>query len=418
MRILIVLHQFYPEFSGGTERVSLNLARCAQRAGHYVRILACGVNSDAANGADWDSPAGLSETVYEGVPVTLLPRALLPASADFSLEVGAALVAPIANWMKRERFDVCHVMHTMRMSTAVLAAQRCGLPYLLTLTDFFLPCPRINLVNLDNQICDGPQGGEKCGLRCLTAPWSRDSLVGRYERASHLLAAASVRVAPSEFVARRYREAFPDCDFRVIPHGIDLLALADHHVTNLEPSKNTKKLTLGYVGAIIAQKGLDTLLLALARVPAANIELKVMGGFYGAPAYHHDVLALAKSDSRVEFLGHLDAGKVFQTMQQLDLLCLPSRVPETFSLALHEAAALGVPALVSNLGAPGDQVGANGGGQVLAFDDVQAWADALASVAEHPQQIKFWQAQLPLPLRVEEEGFYYDSLYRTLLRPA
>lgn len=417
MRILIVLHQFYPEFSGGTERVSLNLARCAQRAGHYVRILACGVNSNTASCADWDSPSGLSETVYEGVPVTLLPRALLPASADFSLEVEAALVAPIANWMKRERFDVCHVMHTMRMSTAVLAAQRCGLPYILTLTDFFLACPRINLVDLDNQICDGPQGGRKCGRHCLTAPWSRDTLVSRYEQASQLLAAASVRVAPSEFVAGRYREAFPDCDFRVIPHGIDLLALADHHVTNLEQAENISKLTLGYVGAIIPQKGLDTLLRALARVPELDIELKVMGAFYGAPSYHNDVLALANSDPRVEFFGHLDAGKVFQTMQQLDLLCLPSRVPETFSLVLHEAAALGVPALVSNLGAPGDQVGANGGGQVLAFDDVQAWADAIASVAKNPQQIKFWQSQLPLPLRVEEEGFYYDSLYRTLLRP-
>ena len=41
MRILIVLHQFFPEFSGGTERVALNLARTAQRAGHHVRVLAC-----------------------------------------------------------------------------------------------------------------------------------------------------------------------------------------------------------------------------------------------------------------------------------------------------------------------------------------------------------------------------------------
>lgn len=418
MRILIVLHQFYPEFSGGTERVALNLARAAQRGGHYVRILACEVNAEPTDSSAWDPLAERQQTVHEGVPVTLLPRALLPASADFSLEVSPSLVTPIALWMKQERFDVCHVMHTMRMSTAVLAAQRCGLPYILTLTDFFLACPRINLVNLDNQICDGPQGGKKCGQRCLTAPWSRDTLVSRYEQASQLLAAASVRVAPSEFVARRYREAFADCDVRVIPHGIDLLALADHHVAKLEPSKNSKKLTLGYVGAIIPQKGLDMLLRALALVPELGIELKVIGGFYGAPAYHNDVLALGRSDPRVEFLGHLEADKVLQAIQQLDLLCLPSRVPETFSLALHEAAALGVPALVSNLGAPGDQVGANGGGQVLAFDDVQAWADALGAVAKNPEKIKHWQAKLPLPLRVEEEGFYYDSLYRTLLSPA
>ena len=45
MRILIVLHQFFPEFSGGTERVALNLARTAQRAGHHVRVLACAVQA-------------------------------------------------------------------------------------------------------------------------------------------------------------------------------------------------------------------------------------------------------------------------------------------------------------------------------------------------------------------------------------
>lgn len=415
MRILIVLHQFYPEFSGGTERVSLNLAHCAQRAGHYVRILACAVQPNpASNDAD---AASLTHTVYQGIPVSLLPRAVLPASADFSLEVEKSLVEPIAAWMKRERFDVCHVMHTMRMSTAVLAAQRCGIPYLVTLTDFFLACPRINQVDLDNQICDGPAGGARCGSHCLTAPWSRDSLTDRYLRGGQLLAGASVRVVPSEFVAASYRRSFPACDFKVVAHGLDWSALKRGQAATPSRSEGQRQLTLGYVGAVIPQKGLDLLLRALAQVPARAIALKVIGGFYGADAYHKEVLALAGADPRVEILGHLPADKVFQAMGKLDLLCLPSRVPETFSLALHEAAALGVPALVSNLGAPGEQVGSNGAGQVLACDDVQSWADALAAVSKNPQQIKLWQTRLALPLRVEEEGFYYDALYRTLLRP-
>ena len=41
MRILYVVHQFYPEFGSGTERVTLNLARMAQRAGHHVQVLGC-----------------------------------------------------------------------------------------------------------------------------------------------------------------------------------------------------------------------------------------------------------------------------------------------------------------------------------------------------------------------------------------
>ncbi|MEI7538535.1 MAG: glycosyltransferase [Comamonadaceae bacterium] len=416
MRILIILHQFYPEFSGGTERVALNLARSAQRAGHYVRILACSVTSDAAGVACSAHLAGAHESVYQGVPVTFLPRTLLPASADFSLDIEPSLIEPIVGWMKYERFELAHVMHTMRMGTAVLAAQRCGLPLILTLTDFFLACPRINLVNLDNQICDGPQLGEKCGEHCLTAPWSRDSLASRYQHAAELLASSNLRVTPSEFVAKRYRAAFPDCDFKVVPHGIDLLALVSQKSSEDKQAESPLKVRLAYVGGIIPQKGLDLLLRALALVKAANIELKIIGGFHGAATYHSQVLALGKADARVEFLGHLEPGKVFEAIEQSDLLCLPSRVPETFSLALHEAAALGVPALVSNLGAPGEQVSRNGAGLALACDDVKAWAKAIRSVAAEPEQIKRWQSCLPLPLRVEEEAFYYDSLYRTLLK--
>jgi glycosyltransferase involved in cell wall biosynthesis len=91
-------------------------------------------------------------------------------------------------------------------------------------------------------------------------------------------------------------------------------------------------------------------------------------------------------------------------------------VPETFSLALHEASALGVPALVSDLGAPSAHVAAHGAGQVLAFGDVKVWAESIRQALKNPEKIRTWKAKLPLPLRVEEEGFYYDSLYRSLPR--
>ncbi len=83
---------------------------------------------------------------------------------------------------------------------------------------------------------------------------------------------------------------------------------------------------------------------------------------------------------------------------------------------MHEASALGVPALVSDLGAPGAHVAHHGGGRALAFGDVEVWAKAISHAIESPDQIKVWKARLPLPLRVEEEAFYYDSLYRALPR--
>ncbi|MHB1245452.1 MAG: glycosyltransferase [Sulfuriferula sp.] len=418
MRILIILHQFYPEFCGGTERVALGLAKAAQRAGHYVRVLACTVDPAASGGRPSGHLEGAREIIYHGIPVTLLPRTHLPALADISFETAPALVERLVSWMEQERFDVAHVLHPMRMGSALLAVQHIGLPYLLTLTDFFMPCYRINLVNVRNELCTGPRAGAHCAENCAVAPFTGESLAERYRQAQGLLSAAGVRACPSEYVARRYREAFPGLEFAVLPHGIDMRALGSvaSPVTHTDAGK--AGLTFGFIGAIVPQKGLDVLLRAFSRVASPTLKLRVIGGFYGDPTYHREVKRLAAADGRIELHGQMSTEHVFETIHSLDVLCLPSRVPETFSLVLHEAAAAGVPALVSDLGAPGERIAQLGGGLALAVDNVDAWAEAIAALAENPERLDVWRAELLLPLCIEEEAFFYESLYRQFLQPA
>ena len=415
MKILFAIHQFYPEFSGGTERVALNLARAAQRAGHHVHVMSAAVAPNACGGSSSAELEGAFDAVYQGVPVTFVPRSLLPSAAAYSFETDPGLVERLVVWLKNEKFDLVHVMHPMRMGSVLLAVQRCGVPYLLTLTDFFSVCFLINLINMSNQICPGSGRGARCADECLVAPWTNESLARRYQQANGVLAAASVRVCPSEYVAKRYREEFPGQEFKVIPHGIDLLALQSEDV----PAKHNAVgggLTFGFVGSIVPQKGLDILLRAFSLVQDPSLRLLVVGGMHG-DAYHSDVVRrLAQADKRVELLGPLPPGQAFGVIRELDVLCLPSAVPETFSLVLHEAAAVGVPALVSTLGAPGVHVSKHGGGQSLPPNDVQAWSAAIANVAENPQVLEGWRRELVLPLRVEEEAFFYESLYRQLCR--
>ncbi|MEI7681267.1 MAG: glycosyltransferase [Betaproteobacteria bacterium] len=414
MRILFVIHQFFPEFHSGTERVALNLARNMQRAGHYVHVLACTVDATKA-GAEADDAAASPwlRTVYQGVPVTFLPRAVLPATADFSLDTDELLVRQLMEWLQRGRFDLAHVMHTMRMASAVLAIQRCALPYMISLTDFFLPCAQINLVNLKGRQCAGPDEGKRCAKDCRTAPWTEQAYASRFARASSLLQAAGERVAPSDYVARRYRETFPGMEIRVLPHGIDILALAGAAKPTME-ARQTKPLRLVFIGTIIAQKGADVLLKAMARLPTRAVSLKLIGGFHGDPAYHEQVRKLAAADPRVEIAGPIEAADVFAALAEADLLCLPSRVPESFSLVLHEASAAGVPALVSDLGAPAEHVAKSRSGRVVVAGDVAAWAEAITEAVDSPEALQRWKQNLPLPLDVAEEAFFYESLYRRL----
>jgi glycosyltransferase involved in cell wall biosynthesis len=415
MRILFVIHQFFPEFGGGTEHVALNLARMAQRGGHHVQVLACGVQPGAVAGEPVQTPVpGSVRAVHQGLPVLFLPRAALPASAEIAFDADEPVATALAGWLRAQAFDLAHVMHTMRMGTALLALQRAGIPYLVTLTDFFLPCAQINLVNLAGEPCEGPLEGARCASDCLAAPWTPPAYAARYQQARSLLAAAAERCAPSAFVAERYRAAFPELDFRVLPHGLDLLQLAGRAAP--PPARQPGPLRLAYVGSIVRQKGLDVLLRALTLLPGADVRLSVVGGAWGNTGYHAEVLALAEADARVEFVGKLAPQQVFQRLREADLLCVPSRVPESFSLVLHEAAAAGTPALVADLGAPAGFVEAHRCGQAVAAGDAPAWAGAIGALAGDRGRIAAWRDRLPLPLRVEEEAFFYESLYRRIER--
>ena len=173
-------------------------------------------------------------------------------------------------------------------------------------------------------------------------------------------------------------------------------------------------LRLGFIGSIVPEKGLDILLHALAKVPDAKIQLCVIGGIYHSNSYVSELKRLVSNDSRVEYLGYLSSEMVYREFREFDVLCVPSRVPESFSLVLHEAMVVGVPALVSNLGAPAERISQHGGGRVLPVDDVDAWASALVELINDPQIVGRWRGELNLPLRVEEEAFFYESLYRRL----
>ncbi|MBA2673424.1 glycosyltransferase [Ramlibacter sp.] len=416
MRILFILHQFFPEFTGGTERVTLNLARMAQRAGHHVHVLAGTADVERSGGEAMPGlPPGARRGSYQGVPVTYLSRKALPAAAEIALDPDEALVAPLAAWMKAERFDVAQVLHTMRMGTAVLAAQRCGLPYVLTLTDFFLPCARINLVTAAGAPCSGPEEGRKCARDCNEPPWTEPGLLQRYQQAQSMLAAAADRVAPSASVARIYTEAFAGQAVRVIPHGVDLLAMAQ---AASAPREASNVLRLAWVGAVVPQKGLDILLKALALLPGRALRLQAIGGFYGNAGYHEDIRALAAADPRVELVGALPPAGVYARLAASDLLCLSSQVPESYSLVLHESAAVGVPALVGDLGAQAEHVAASGCGRIVDAADPRAWADAIDAVLREPALLRRWRDALALPLRIEEEAFFYESLWRRARRPA
>ncbi|HEY8618103.1 glycosyltransferase [Phenylobacterium sp.] len=397
MRILYVVHQFFPEYGGGTEHVTLNLAKAAQRDGHYAEVLTITVG---------EAPAKPGYTV-EGVPVFAIGQAVGDAPLQLGYGQEGSLTERVERYLdSRPGFDAVHVMHAFRLVEAVEVLARRRIPYAVTLTDFFTICHRINLVRLNGELCPGPERGAACANYCRIPLVEEDAYGERYERLAGLLRQASAVVAVSEYVAERYREQVPGLKVLVVGNGVDLLKFGPP-----QPRAADRPLTFGYLGTVSEAKGADLLAAAFAHAAPQGAVLRIVG-----PCYD-DALAekIRGFGPAISLEGPVAADAVPAVLTGFDVLCVPSQVPESFSLALHEGFAAGLPALVSDLGNIGQVVARHGCGRVVApASSLESWAEAIGDTAARPKALDGWREALPLPLRSEEEAFFYSQLYRGL----
>jgi glycosyltransferase involved in cell wall biosynthesis len=307
----------------------------------------------------------------------------------------------------RPDFDLVHVMHSMRLLDALEIISKRSIPYVMTLTDFFSICYRINLIDAGGMLCEGSTGGKRCASTCPLESINAEFIV-RHDRFRELLGSASARVAVSQFVARHFRNEWSDLEFLVVEHGIDLSKFGPRS------SPPHDQLVFGFVGTIGRAKGILPLIEAFRESGVSNSRLEIIGPCF-EPDYLERVKAAADGCPAITFHDSLPSESVPARLEKLDVLCIPSLVPESYSLVQQEAFAAGVPCLVSSLGNPPIVTEENHCGMVLQAGNVADWARGIRHAVENPSLLEDWCRRLPLPRRQEEEAFSYSVIYRDAL---
>jgi glycosyltransferase involved in cell wall biosynthesis len=171
----------------------------------------------------------------------------------------------------------------------------------------------------------------------------------------------------------------------VIPYGLD----ADAFARQAHPGAFRREIgaggdpLVGFIGRMTAQKGVDTLLRAFARVEKTNPTARLILAGDGPDRPALTRLAQSLGLQRVMFLGwRTDAANV---LADIDLLAIPSRW-EGFGLVALEAMALGKPVAASRVSALPEIVAPGETGLLLAPGDVEAWAAGLAEILSDPKR--------------------------------
>jgi glycosyltransferase involved in cell wall biosynthesis len=385
VKVAHVVHQYPPEFRGGTEACVEGLAAAQRARGDTVLVLA---------GSDKRHTAGTVRR--ETIGGTDVARVLRRPGENYSMDDRQPRVAQaVLDVLAEFGPDLVHVHHTLNLSGDLRARiAAAGHAVVATLHDYTPVCARFFLARPDGSSC--AQAFPLPALpRCVDCvlpdfPAGRPALEAethaRVATSRAEAAACRLALAPSESVAARWRASglFPHERLVVLPHPAPVPA------GRPAPPRDRRdgRLVLATWGHLAPAKGVLDLLAAMRLVRDPRAALIVLGE--PVDALHAEELLDAAERLDVTFRGRYAAADLPALRGQADLAVFPSRAEESFGLVVAEARALGFPVVVSDRGALPERVGEAGG--VLPSADPQAWAHLLQALLREPAPLKAWSA--------------------------
>jgi glycosyltransferase involved in cell wall biosynthesis len=379
MKILHFVHNFPPEFRGGTESYVLNLSLRQIRTGHRVRVV--------SGSAREDSRTDHSRELFEGVQVLRLfkrpgdgPYKVWPHFPRVSDEVRRAIRA--------FQPDAVHVHHWHHLSddiARIAAADR--IPVVMTLHDFFSVCPRFFRAKPGaDRICSSGQSPGEC-FDCIRQEYAippkelSDDLYARRTNMADEVKAATYVYTFSRSVADFFQEIpwFPDVPIRA--HPIGLL----HSLRTSEPRDEAFPLRLATWGGHTEVKGTH-LLLEAASLPFLRDKVRVnLLGRIVAGAYRDRLEGLAEACG-AKMLGYFPEPEKDTLGERFDVAVFPTQAFETYSIVIDEALAMGMPVITTRPGAQSERVG--DAGLVVPAGNVEALADAIDSFLDDRMRLE------------------------------
>jgi glycosyltransferase involved in cell wall biosynthesis len=408
MNILYVVNDFFPLFYGGVERYVLNISKQMQRTGHRVKVLTYGMD-DKRNGYSRWGDMFLKKYLYEQVPVLCVRHDEIPPDIGYRTD-DFLMEKHLCDLLQQEHIDIVHVAHPMKLCSVINSAHHLNIPLFLTLTDFWLLCPRGRFFKPDYSPCNSPMEGRKCMKEC----GADSSVIQRYAHAYALFQKADHIIAPSRFIIKVFEQNGWQKEIALVKHGVDYARIA-------APSgrihrKRNGPLVFGYTGLITRFKGVDLLVQSFKRVKNDKIALHIHGDIYKEWVwerdFYYELRNSIKDDMRIKFLGKYSHDQLQDIFSSIDMTVVPSTTLESYGLVVTESLLYSVPVLVSDIvGSAYEYISDGVNGFVFSVNHPESLGEIIGRIAAHPSLLDMLRENIVPPPRIEEEAFMLECLY-------
>jgi glycogen synthase len=342
MRLLFVNYEF-PPVGGGAAYASLAMAREFVLMGHRIDFLTTGTHGQA------------SGDELDGIRVHRV-RAYRHGIHESGLAGALSFVALAARQLpslaRENRFDAYHYYFGLPTGLlSLLPGSHHGRPYVVSLRGSDVPGydPTLAL------------------LHRFVRPVTRRIWTGAYRVVANSHALRALALA-----------SIPETPIVVIPNGAAVPAIGP---ARRQTAGSLRILT---VSRLIPRKGLDTLIMALARSCREDLSLDIAGD----GPFRNRLTTLAASHGvaeRVRFHGYMDRTGLASLYADADIFVLASTA-ESCSMALLEAMAAGLPVIATNVGGTVELIAHGSNGLLVGAQNVDELSAALRTLAADPAQ--------------------------------
>jgi glycosyltransferase involved in cell wall biosynthesis len=436
LRILIVVHGFPPTHSAGAERQAERTALWLARNGHDVEVFTAESVSQPGFEMRTDEQDGLVvHRISYDVKESKDPFRKLYDNP----QVGEAL----RGILNERHFDLVHLVSGYLFGGQVIhTVQSVGIPLVITLTEYWFMCTRLNLIQATGALCSGPESDEKC-MRCLmedkrryrlpaqSAPALMDafwSVAQRLPFATEMTQAVSERrqvlrkaldaadlvVSPSRYLINKFAEfGYDTARYQFIRQG-----LTTPRGSKPQPiPRHDDCLRLGYIGQIKYHKGIDLILDAVILLMESgyNVSLDLWGSETEDPEYVASMKERSAPYSAIRWNGRYIGAKVWDVLAGVDVLLVPSRWYENSPTVILEAYEMGLPVVATNLGGMAELVEHDRSGLVFTLNSVEDLHHQLLRLFTEPDLLDRLRAGIPHVKTIEEEMQEMMEAYQQLL---
>jgi glycosyltransferase involved in cell wall biosynthesis len=449
MKILQVSHGFPPKDNAGVELYTFYLSKALSARRHEVHVFCREEDPKREEFSSYREKT-------DGLEVTrVINNFTWRSESDPRLYYDNPFFDRVfLETLKRERPDLVHVQHLAGHSAhLVRIAKEEGFPLIFTLHDFFVLCPRIQLLTGDHQPCPGPLYGLEC-VACvrdifrISSPpdgrtrfflrvkdrlpfpvikWTKRFFIPpavlntrgyevfhRYRFMHGVLRKCDFLLTPSRFVRDLFLKYYPFVQprIRVLPLGI----VPFNSLRRSGTREGTVRFC--YLGNILPFKGVHVLIDAFKALPQGKATLSLYGGrnpWCGSYAYYDGLQEQAKGYA-VQFRGPYQRERLPEVLEDQDVVVLPSICPETFSLVVREANLMGLPVIASRIGAIPEAIEEGRNGFLFEPGNGEELSRWMLRFIEEPDLAKEMASTMPKAKSMDEHAMEMEEIYKAILR--